>query len=358
MMNRARWHYPRIELAERVYDVLSGGPTNALSLFGPRRTGKTQFLTHDLAPLAEARGHKVVYVSLWQAIDAPLAVLLYEFDRTLRSGSLWSQMTATARDLAPKFKVKVPGGTEMEIELASLRGKSPETHLLLLDQFCERLARPRKPAFILFDEFQEIARAAGAAQLIAALRTSLDRRREGLAAVFTGSSQQGLRAMFTARQAPFFRFATPIDLPAMDVRFVDHQLKQLRTTSKAKVARDVAIEVFERYDRSPMFFQRWLTEIALNPGLSEASAVDRVQAQIAEEFGFLEQWLGLSGPQRLVARLLAEKVDQIYGQAGVARMRELTGKTVVPELFGDPIRAETSGPPAAGRQVGGRLAPR
>jgi hypothetical protein len=100
----------------------------------------------------------------------------------------------------------------MEIDLSQLKGKAPESHLLLLDQYCERLAKGRKPAFLLFDEFQELARSKAAAPLIAALRTSLDKRKDGLVAVFTGSSREGLRAMFSPREAPFFRFATPIDL--------------------------------------------------------------------------------------------------------------------------------------------------
>ena len=45
---------------------------------------------------------------------------------------------------------------------------------------------------------------------MAALRASLDKRAERLRVVFTGSSREGLAAMFSARQAPFFHFATPI----------------------------------------------------------------------------------------------------------------------------------------------------
>ncbi|MGE3709662.1 MAG: hypothetical protein AB7G35_08325 [Hyphomicrobiaceae bacterium] len=323
----SRWHYPRVEFAERVHDVLAGGATHALSMFGPRRTGKSQFLTHDLAPLAEARGHKVVYVDLCQMLESPLGILLYELDRTLRSGSLWSNVTAAARDIAPKFTLKVPGGAgEMEIDLADLRGKAPESHLLLLNRYCARLAKTRKPAFLLLDEFQELARNPGGAALVAALRTSLDRHRDGIVSVFTGSSQQGLRAMFTARDAPFFRFATPVELPPLDERFVDHQLKAFRTASKARVARTSAMDVFQRFDRNPMFFRRWLAEIALHPGMSEADAIVRVQAQFAEEFGFSAQWLALSSVQRVVARLLAERTDQIYGQAGGQRIEALTGR--------------------------------
>ena len=325
-MTRSRWHFPRSEFAGRVYSQLADGPIQGLSLFGPRRTGKTQFLTHDLAPLAESKNHRVVYASLWQTLDTPLGILLYEFDTALRAGPLLDRVKTVAREVAPKFKLKTPDGSgEMEIDLSKLKGKTPESHLLLLDQYCERLASDDKPAFLLFDEFQEIARSKTAAPLVAALRTSLDKRKNGLVAVFTGSSQAGLRAMFSAKDAPFFRFAAPISLPPMDDAFVDHQLAAFKTTSKAEVKRDVALTIFQRFDRNPLFFQSWLTKIALNPDMSGEDAIAEVQNDIAEEFGFWKQWLDLNDVQRATARLLAEHVDQIYGQQGAGRIRELTG---------------------------------
>lgn len=325
-MSRSHWHFPRREFAEQVYDLLAHGPVSALSLFGPRRTGKTQFLIHDLAPLAKEEGHRVVYVSFWQTLDSPLGILLYEFDRVLRAGTVMDRLRSTAADLSPKFKLKTPDGSgEIEVDLANLKGKAPENLLLLLDQYIERLANTDKPTFLLFDEFQELARSKASASLISALRTSLDKRRDGVATVFTGSSPDGLRRMFTARAAPFFRFANPIDLPALDESFVNHQIEAFRKSSKAALDRPTAMEVFETFERNPLFFQRWLTTVALHPDWSPRDAVDRVQEELSEEFGFGKIWLGLSAVQRLVARLLADHVTQLYGQAGADHIETLTG---------------------------------
>lgn len=70
-MSKANWHYPRSEFADQVYNLLANGPIQGISIFGPGRTGKTQFLTHDLAPLAEQRGHQVVYASLLADHEVP-----------------------------------------------------------------------------------------------------------------------------------------------------------------------------------------------------------------------------------------------------------------------------------------------
>ena len=324
-MSKADWHFPRTEFAQKVYSLLANGPIQGVSIFGPRRTGKTRFLTHDLAPMAEDNGHRVVYASLWQTLNSPLSILLYEFDRALRAGSFLDRVKSIASDIAPKFKIKSPDGTtEMEIDLSKFNGKAPKEHLLLLDQYCERLASDSKPAFLLFDEFQELEKADKAAAVIAALRTSLDKRADGLVAVFTGSSQVGLRQVFSARDAPFFRFATPIDLPEMEDKFVEHQLKAFRRASKAKIEMNEALTIFRRFNRNPLFFQRWLIKIAINPDLSETNAIDAVQADLAMEFGFNKLWLDLNSNQRIVARMLAMRIDNIYGNSGSQFIEDLT----------------------------------
>lgn len=84
-MNKDPWHIPRTDFARATLIGLTRGPVVAQSLFGARRTGKTEFLRRDLAEAAAAAGHKVVYASFWQNPSAPLAVLLYECDRVLQA---------------------------------------------------------------------------------------------------------------------------------------------------------------------------------------------------------------------------------------------------------------------------------
>ena len=70
------WHFERRDFRRSVLALLNDGPASILTLFAPRRTGKTEFLIKDLAPLAEKAGHRVIYASFWQAQLSPLAVLL------------------------------------------------------------------------------------------------------------------------------------------------------------------------------------------------------------------------------------------------------------------------------------------
>lgn len=331
-MSKGDWHFPRTEFAEKVYGLLAHGPFQGVSIFAPRRTGKTRFLTHDLAPMAEENGHHVVYASFWQTVDSPVAILLYEFDRALRARSYLDRVKSNTSDIAPIFTVKSPvDSAELEIDLSKLNGKVTVQHLLLLDQYCDRLASDSKPAFILLDEFQELEKAKNAASVIAALRTSLDKRADGLVAVFTGSSQAGLRQVFSERAAPFFRFATPIDLPSMTEDFVIHQLNAFEQASKAKIERKKALEIFRRFDRNPLFFQRWLMKMVIHPHLSENDAIDAVQRDLATEFGFSRLWLNLNSNQRIMARMIANRVEQIYGNNGSQFIVDLTNRVPPPK---------------------------
>ena len=238
-MSKHEWHFPRTEFAEQVFNLLVDGPAFAISLFGPRRTGKTEFLLEDLAPLADKKKHRVVYVSMWQTKDAPLASILYALDEALKGARLSDRLKSAATALAPKLKLKPPGSVaEMEIDISALRGKPQENHLLLLDQYCERLANAKRPSWLLFDEFQELAQSSDSAPIIAALRTSLDTRKRSLVSVFTGSSEEGLNKVFNAKDAPFFRFATQMKLPVLDEAFIDHQLGVFESKSKRKIDKE------------------------------------------------------------------------------------------------------------------------
>ena len=220
-MTRDPWHFRRDELTDQVLNTLAHGPAQALSLFAPRRAGKTEFLVQDLAPHAEAQGHRVIYASFWQAPLSPLAVLLHALEKSRERGRLADRIPTSAWRVAPKLKLSaaVPGtgtGAEAEIDLTRLKGEPPANLLLHLDDLLGWVSRKARPTILLLDEVQELARSRSNSPLVAALRTGLDKRREGLRAVFTGSSRAGLAAMFSNREAPFFHFATPIDLPGLD----------------------------------------------------------------------------------------------------------------------------------------------
>ncbi|WP_171019918.1 AAA family ATPase [Hydrogenophaga sp. 2FB] len=84
--------YHRPELARDIATqllrpgVLEQGLRSGLFLFGPRRTGKTTFVLHDLIPALENAGALVVYVDLWTDVSADPSTLIHTALRTALKG--------------------------------------------------------------------------------------------------------------------------------------------------------------------------------------------------------------------------------------------------------------------------------
>ena len=318
------WHFERAEFSARVLTLLTGGPAQALTLFAPRRTGKTEFLLKDLAPLAEHRGHRVIYASFWQAPLSPLAVLLHALETSLKQGKPGDRVRSAALALAPRLSLSglaSGAGMKAEIDLTALKGKPPGDLLLHLDDLLERASRKRRATLLLLDEVQELARARGNAPLVAALRTSLDKRSDRLKAVFTGSSREGLAAMFSARRAPFFHFATPIELPSLGTPFVDHVLGTFRRVSRRTLARRDLLRAFEKLHANPYFFRMLVETLLHDPALDVEAALERVRERIAADLGYPGVWLGLAPVQRATARVLAGGAGRPFSQ----RFRQAVG---------------------------------
>ena len=321
------WHFPRREFTHSVFVTLTQGPSPALRLFGPRRTGKTEFLQRDLGQMAaETYGHRVLYASFWQVSAAPLALLLHACDMALRPQSYAERLLKWAQ--TPPIRIRLGALNDLaglEIELGQNRNTSPADELLLLDQHLDRLADPGRPALLLLDEVQELASHPQGTEIMAGLRTSLDRRREGLRTVFTGSSQVGLNKVFSARNAPLYRFAAPLHLPPMGPDFVDHQLKVFHSVYRRRLDRDTALDFFRHFQGNPMFFQRWLTALGLSPDISEADAARQTAQDLAADLELDRKWLALQTPHRAMARIIAERLPDPFGAGGAARYAALTG---------------------------------
>ena len=310
------WHFPRREFTARVLTLLVDGPGQALTLFGPRRTGKTEFLIKDLAPLAEQRGHRVIYASFWQVPLSPLAVLLHAVETSLRRGTFGERLRSSVLGLAPTLKLSALGaGVEAKVDLTTLRGPPPDDLLVRLDDLLERVSRRSKATILLLDEVQELARSPGNAPLVAALRTSLDRRSDRLRTVFTGSSRDGLAAMFSARRAPFFHFSTPIGLPALGEAFVDHMIETFRSVSQRTLARSDMLSALERLHANPHFVRVLLDTLLHEPALAVEPALARVRDRIAVDLGYPATWLALTPIQRATAQVLASGADRPFGRS-------------------------------------------
>jgi len=316
-MKEFPWHYPRVELASRTLRALVEGPAKALTLFAPRRTGKTEFLLRDLTPCAEQNGHKVVYMSFWRAPLSPLALLLYSLETALKPTTVAGRIGNAASMLKPKLKLSAPfggGSAEAEIDLSGLKENAPVDLILHLDNLLARLENGKKPTLLLFDEIQELAKDSSNRDLIASLRTSLDTRNAGLRTIFTGSSRAGLQAMFSAAEAPFFHFGTTLDFEPLDERFVYHQVKVFKQATHRKISRAAALNAFAELHNSPYFFRALIELLTLRPDLSIETGLTALREQLDEKSGYAELWLKLTDMQRATLSQLSQGAKKPFSR--------------------------------------------
>lgn len=313
------WHFPRTAFCGLVFDALLKSGADALRLFGPRRMGKTEFLLRDVAPEAHRRRLPCVYASFWQSPQAPAINLRDAIERALAAkGGVFS--LEGFRRLNPKLRIQ-PMGIGGEVDLAA-EGRPAAAAEIALDDAIERLGgTTERPALLLLDEVQALA-GAEHAPFIAALRTSLDKRRPRVKAIFTGSSLTGLRAIFDDRQAPFFHYGAPIDIPPLGEDFVDAMRAAHHNATGRDVDRAAAVAFFEEAGRSPYVLRRALEQMALRPDMDFGAARAFLLDELAERMGYREAWDRLSPLQRLLMLRIARgetmltAADTLAGYAG------------------------------------------
>jgi len=317
------WHFPRRKLAVETLRQLIAGPTRALTLFAPRRIGKSEFLRYDLGPYAHSKGHRVIYADFMQSPN-PLATILYVLKTSRKRDWSWDAARAAVMGLAQS--ITLPG---MKISLRTLQDKPPPDVYLYLDDLLGKIADRRKPAILLFDEVQELGGDRRLQPLVAALRSSLDKHRDGLAVIFTGSSLEGLKAMFSERTAPLFHFASPIDLPRLGNDFVEHMVKIFNKKQSRQIKSQPAIRAFGQLGRSPYLFCSFITYL-MNTSKSLNQALEDFIVKKALQSSFPEAWRSMTPIQQAVARALAQKANKPYSKETRQRIGEWMGKGAPP----------------------------
>ncbi len=144
------WRFPRPELADHFMQLLLDAPRRPLAVFGPRQTGKTYFLTHDLAEAAAAKGVRPIYVDLWTQPDA-LGTINTALAMVLRL--LTSEAGRTA--------VTGVGAMGVNVALAAPAALTPtgDPGAWMSLQFAElRRLEPKRPILLMLDEAQTIPR--------------------------------------------------------------------------------------------------------------------------------------------------------------------------------------------------------
>jgi uncharacterized protein len=320
-MSKDLWHYHRTALAKQVLGMFETGMSNALVFFAPRRMGKTEFLRKDVQPLAEKRGWRTFYFSfLDTGINAKI-----EFTQAIADFSENKVSAAKVRGVLSRIR-KMSGaaaGVNVGIEL------DPKKHVKNdVKRIIASLGAHGK-VLLLLDEVQMLAQSKKNDQFIAGLRTALDVNKDSVKAIFTGSSRDGLRRMFSEKTAPFFHFGQNLPFPELGKEFTDHLASIFQKATQRKLDLDVLWEVFLEMEKVPQLVRSLVERLALNPNMPIKQAKTELLADILNDRAFEQMWDNCSPLEQFVLQELANDAVAIFSEK---TRNEFSKKLEIPEL--------------------------
>lgn len=292
------WHYRRTQLAEQVLGMFESGLSSALVFFAPRRMGKTEFLRKDIFPLADHKGWKTFYFSF---LDAGPTVTT-EFTRALAEYSKQTNTMGKTGGLLRRVS-KISGeaiGIKADVELNTTLDTA-QTIKDIIDQLTKK-----GKLLLLLDEVQAIAQDAANAHFIAALRTALDIHKDTVKVIFTGSSQEGLRRMFSQAKAPFFHFGQNLPFPELDRGFTDHLVFMFKRVTQRQLDSNALWSSFQEMQKIPQLARALVERLALHPSISMEQAQQELLTEIFDGRAFVELWERCSTLEKLLLSNIAK----------------------------------------------------
>ncbi|MDI6731671.1 MAG: ATP-binding protein [Candidatus Margulisbacteria bacterium] len=176
-------------------------------IYSPRRYGKTSLIKKVLG-IARERGIIVLYLDLYPITNFRDFVEIYA--RALSSSEPPSKLKGFINilgKLIPKLMPKVTlgpkGGAEITFDLGKIFKEKEAVLDDLLEAVHKLATRKRKPAVVVFDEFQEIAKLDEAEKLERQIRTHIQKQ-QNVAYIFLGSKRHLMQDMFKNKNRPLY----------------------------------------------------------------------------------------------------------------------------------------------------------
>ncbi|OYD83741.1 AAA family ATPase [Azospirillum brasilense] len=314
----SKFLFHRPELARQIVDRLTGdspfGAEPTLCLTAPRRTGKSTFLRHDLAPELENRHIEVIYVDLWSDRNADPGHLIAEaIKQALRRAEGVPVRVARSVGLS---KVGV-GATAIDLDrIGQPQGAT------LTDALGALIDRTDKRVALVVDEAQHaIVTEAGLNAMFAlkAARDTLNTREDSadgpnLVLVLTGSHRDKLGRLVLGRDQPFYG-ASVQNFPLLGRDFTDAYTAWLNVRLAADNRFEPA-DVFAAFDvvgRRPEILAQILKDIALDDGAGElrkalSTGAETLRGRLWQDYE--SAWSSLTPLQQaVIERLVTEEAQ-------------------------------------------------
>lgn len=312
--NPTVWHYTRADLTDDFMVVFEIGSSQSLTLFAPRRMGKSEFILHDLIPEAERQGYKTAYVDFWTHQEDPV--------RSLRSGLELALATTTLTEklTSRRFRLKDVGfqagiglrGPNLGVTSRFEPSEIGEDQLADIETLLRDLMKGQGKVLLCLDEVQHLATDRRFEPVIYFLRSQIQRYLGRLNVVYTGSSRDGLTRLFRRRKAPLFQSTSQIDLPRLGAGFVRHIMQAFEATTGRTVSFPETLQAFKKLSYNPAEFRNVIHALVLDGGTDVLEITADYLASTDETDEYQDLWTAIAPIDQAVLSWIAHDGSGLY----------------------------------------------
>lgn len=310
------WHFKREELAKQIIGMFTTGISTSLVFFAPRRMGKTEFLLKDIMPEAIKQHWQTFYFSFLGTQNAK---------EDFTNGLL--EFTHTHANYGQKAKnilqsIKKIGATTHQIG-ANIEFDHAKT-LSSFDDLFKNLAKTGK-TLLLMDEIQVLALNKNNEQFIATLRTNLDIYKDSIKVIFTGSSREGLRKMFSTASAPFFHFGQNLPFPELTKDFTDHLAKTYHTITHRQIDPSLLWDIFIKLNKIPQLIRALIERLTLQPQLTLNETKEQILTELYHDRSFSKKFEKCSALEKILLGKIANDEQELFSTATKKALAKIVG---------------------------------
>lgn len=313
------------EIKELLSDMEQG--LNVI-IYSPRRYGKTSLMKKTLL-LAKERGCLTFYLDLYPISNLRDFVQIYAQSLSVNEpSSQFNRFIKVLGKLVPKLLPKVTlgqkGGPEISFDFDKIFKEKEAILRDLFEAVYKLAAKKKRPAVMVFDEFQEIAKLDEAENLEKQIRTHIQKQ-QNVSYVFLGSKRHFMQDMFKNKNRPLYNCGRHFPLGKISSNDFSSFINKQFFKTGIKINPDEIANILEITECHPYYTQLFCHLLWDHCRENKKIYSDDIIAVLSqllreEEHSYSIVWDDLSAVQRiLVKALAANETLPFFSQAFLAK---------------------------------------
>jgi len=246
------YFYNREDELLRIKRVLSDG--NNITLYAPRRYGKTSLVKKALAEL-ENEGFNTVYIDFMKIYSREKFIENYTSEIVNKNSSSIDSIIAKVAKFVSGIvpSVSFDNSGNPKFSLAYIQGQNTETTLIDAINLPEKLASDNQKWIIAFDEFQEITNFNGDS-FEKILRSEIQHQ-HNVSYIFFGSKTHLLKDMFNNKNRAFYNASMVMTINKIkEEKSIDFLVERFHN-SGISLTDDIAKYILQKVENIPYYIQ-------------------------------------------------------------------------------------------------------